>query len=241
MTCSAKGAGDRAAAVDAGSACSAPARQPDPSPSSRSPTLTSTAMRVSISLYFLEPDARCGVSMPSRTWHATAVPTPGGRVNGPLQRTGVTDSGGRAHRGRQRRLSPRQRRGKLEAPPGFEPGMEVLQTSALPLGDGAVRTAARAAPEDRRWSGKRDSNPRLRPWQGRTLPLSYSRSPRTLPLKVPQGAAGLQGAPARVQRPGQPPPNAFRTSVTSGGPPAPACMATTSKRHGRAAHLTRAM
>ncbi len=25
------------------------------------------------------------------------------------------------------------------------------------------------------WSGKRDSNPRLRPWQGRTLPLSYSR------------------------------------------------------------------
>jgi hypothetical protein len=29
-------------------------------------------------------------------------------------------------------------RKKLEAPPGFEPGMEVLQTSALPLGDGAV-------------------------------------------------------------------------------------------------------
>src|SRR5262245_61549148 len=27
------------------------------------------------------------------------------------------------------------------------------------------------------WSGKRDSNPRLRPWQGRTLPLSYSRMP----------------------------------------------------------------
>ena len=26
------------------------------------------------------------------------------------------------------------------------------------------------------WSGKRDLNPRLRPWQGRTLPLSYSRS-----------------------------------------------------------------
>jgi hypothetical protein len=30
--------------------------------------------------------------------------------------------------------------GFLEAPPGFEPGMEVLQTSALPLGDGADRT-----------------------------------------------------------------------------------------------------
>src|SRR5262245_2224992 len=33
---------------------------------------------------------------------------------------------------------------KLEAPPGFEPGMEVLQTSALPLGDGAVRAACSA-------------------------------------------------------------------------------------------------
>jgi hypothetical protein len=27
----------------------------------------------------------------------------------------------------------------MEAPPGFEPGMEVLQTSALPLGDGAYQ------------------------------------------------------------------------------------------------------
>ena len=27
-----------------------------------------------------------------------------------------------------------------------------------------------------KWSGKRDLNPRLRPWQGRTLPLSYSRA-----------------------------------------------------------------
>ena len=31
---------------------------------------------------------------------------------------------------------------RLEAPPGFEPGMEVLQTSALPLGDGADRFLA---------------------------------------------------------------------------------------------------
>jgi hypothetical protein len=27
---------------------------------------------------------------------------------------------------------------EVEVPPGFEPGMEVLQTSALPLGDGTV-------------------------------------------------------------------------------------------------------
>ncbi len=44
--------------------------------------------------------------------------------------------------------------------------MEVLQTSALPLGYAAIK----------KWSGKRELNPRLRPWQGRTLPLSYSRS-----------------------------------------------------------------
>ena len=30
---------------------------------------------------------------------------------------------------------------RMEAPPGFEPGMEVLQTSALPLGDGAGRNS----------------------------------------------------------------------------------------------------
>ncbi len=26
----------------------------------------------------------------------------------------------------------------MEAPPGFEPGVEILQTSALPLGEGAL-------------------------------------------------------------------------------------------------------
>ena len=36
--------------------------------------------------------------------------------------------------------------------------------------------AGRAEFDSRRsWSGKRDLNPRLRPWQGRALPLSYSR------------------------------------------------------------------
>src|SRR5688572_13932580 len=42
------------------------------------------------------------------------------------------------------------------------------------------------------WSGKRDSNPRLRPWQGRTLPLSYSR-PRRNP-SVPRGFQPNQGS-----------------------------------------------
>src|SRR5260221_1787360 len=43
------------------------------------------------------------------------------------------------------------------------------------LSNGASRSGHRPR-RFKEWSGKRDSNPRLRPWQGRTLPLSYSRS-----------------------------------------------------------------
>jgi Ala-tRNA(Pro) deacylase len=31
--------------------------------------------------------------------------------------------------------------------------------------------------QEKNWSGRRDSNPRPRPWQGRALPLSYTRIP----------------------------------------------------------------
>jgi hypothetical protein len=43
----------------------------------------------------------------------------------------------------------------MEAPPGFEPGMEVLQTSALPLGYGAAgcRSNGRRGSEDGRCEG----------------------------------------------------------------------------------------
>ncbi len=47
--------------------------------------------------------------------------------------------------------------------PHREASITVLQTVALPLGYAAL------------WSGKRDLNPRLQPWQGCILPLSYSR------------------------------------------------------------------
>ena len=32
----------------------------------------------------------------------------------------------------------------------------------------------------RKWSGRRDSNPRLQPWQGCALPLSYAREKMSL-------------------------------------------------------------
>jgi hypothetical protein len=66
--------------------------------------------------------------------------------------------------------------------------IKVLQTSPLPLGYRApaqfkhrsepAHHGAQSQLEDKEiWSGRRDLNPRLRPWQGRTLPLSYSRFP----------------------------------------------------------------
>ena len=55
----------------------------------------------------------------------------------------------------------------LEASPRLELGMRILQTLALPLGYDAVYYII--------WSGRRDSDPRLSPWQGDTLPLSHSR------------------------------------------------------------------
>src|SRR3954464_4734851 len=65
--------------------------------------------------------------------------------------------------------------------------MDILRKSWL-----AIRTA-RSPRASKGWSGKRDSNPRLRPWQGRTLPLSYSR-PSVEVAIVPQ-------LPARRQPP----------------------------------------
>ena len=74
----------------------------------------------------------------------------------------------------------------LEATPGFEPGIRVLQTRALPLGYVAICI----------WSERRDSNPRHQPWQGCTLPtelLSHklliiianlSQKVNILPLKI---------------------------------------------------------
>ena len=62
----------------------------------------------------------------------------------------------------------------MEAPPGFEPGVKVLQTSALPLGYGAMHKSRSPRP-DNVWSGRRDSNPRPSPWQGDALPLSHFR------------------------------------------------------------------
>jgi hypothetical protein len=74
--------------------------------------------------------------------------------------------------------------------------------------------AGRGAPATNEWSGKRDSNPRLRPWQGRTLPLSYSRS-RT--PKVPHGRVLQQGEHSRTGAGGWRSDAGGRNRVTSAG------------------------
>ena len=63
---------------------------------------------------------------------------------------------------------------KMEAPGGFEPPIEVLQTSALATWRRRPLSFNGWGKEEK-WSGRRDLNPRLQPWQGCTLPLSYSR------------------------------------------------------------------
>ena len=90
----------------------------------------------------------------------------------------------------QTSLHTAKRRGWLELQqkdwrrgPDSNRRIEVLQTSALPLGyratSGGPWPMAQPPPGgglEKPWSGRRDLNPRLRPWQGRTLPLSYSRT-----------------------------------------------------------------
>src|SRR5690242_21882788 len=74
----------------------------------------------------------------------------------------------------------------MEARAGIEPAIEVLQTSALPLGYRATEKTPAQGEGWKIWSGRRDLNPRLRPWQGRTLPLSYSRSAASI-INKPSG------------------------------------------------------
>ena len=89
----------------------------------------------------------------------------------------------------------------LEAAPGFEPGnrgfadrclttwlcrheIDGFVKSPPPLRGPGLRGRAfyftvwcdNLLRDHQNWSGKRDLNPRLQPWQGCTLPLSYSRS-----------------------------------------------------------------
>ena len=110
---------------------------------------------------------------------------PSGKGNSPCRRlaSGRTLCGEFANRSCCRKrptwvASPKQKHPcwgafVLEAPPGIGPGIKVLQTSALPLGYGAVFLKKRVriglfVPAF--WSGLRGSNPPPPPWQGGALP-----------------------------------------------------------------------
>ncbi len=109
----------------------------------------------------------------------------------------------------------------MEATPGFEPGIRALQAPALATWPRRLRekdlsgpvvggqclpsrpvrysnTSENESPAIGRadfqmyWSGRRELNPRRQPWQGCTLPLSYSRS------HPPMGSVNLAIAVDRV-------------------------------------------
>ena len=112
------------------------------------------------------------------------------------------------------------------------------RTTACPAAGQEVHALDLRATFAEKWSGKRDSNPRLRPWQGRTLPLSYSRSPGP-PAITEDGQTTVRKwqcttAPAGQsrQRPAQRAWNAERYTVMTAFSPMPST-ATTSKRQGR--------
>ena len=82
----------------------------------------------------------------------------------------------------------------MEAPPGFEPGVEVLQTSALPLGDGAVRK--RRAAEGRRNQGRQHAE-RSGRWAPRSEACGAGRGAPAIdvdPREDRRGKPGRAGA-----------------------------------------------
>jgi hypothetical protein len=113
---------------------------------------------------------------PGRIWATGPPPV---MASPPAESHVVTDGGGgRGPSQRERATSEVARIVVVgEAPPGFEPGVEVLQTSALPLGYGARDSK----PNDRQWAlqsvtERASSDPRCA-GNRRTSQPHFSRSP----------------------------------------------------------------
>jgi hypothetical protein len=120
---------------------------------------------------------------------------------------------------------------RVRSPPSATPARGAEWAYATPR-SGARRRAHRAR-RYQYWSGKRDSNPRLRPWQGRTLPLSYSRLPEAVIVPHRTRRVSCTGAAYTASKaPGM--------TVTCGSVEAPRSMATTSNRQGRSSRRLRA-
>ncbi len=121
---------------------------------------------------------------------------PGTRQNGSTHRYPVSLSG--AEGGARTRTPSRARDFKSLASASFATSakrkwrrhpdsnwrIEVLQTSALPLGYGATH---------RNWSGKRDSNPQPSPWQGDALAVEL------FPHITPRGVSKRAGGNSRTR------------------------------------------
>jgi hypothetical protein len=99
----------------------------------------------------------------------------------------------------------------LEPVPPANPGLnEQAQAKAWACSfKPSGRLGLGLAPEENEWSGRRGSNPRLQPWQGCTLPLSYSREPgldaapsngaKLYFSKLPESIKALRSFPSRLE------------------------------------------
>src|SRR6185295_10096261 len=131
----------------------------------------------------LAPLDRAGVG--ARGLHQRRGADPGGRGGRVPDGARAGRRAGARRRGGAPPLVPAPRRGAVRAP-----GARVVDALRVPPRRGGVALRPSAAMEARRlvelalepaffatmWSGRPDSNRRRQPWQGCTLPLSYSRN-----------------------------------------------------------------
>src|SRR3981081_3613093 len=84
------------------------------------------------------------------------------------------------------------------ATPG-QPVRHAVVTHAL----GTIRYPCLRVGHLKFWSGRRDSNPRPRPWQGRALPLSYTRIREIIGDRSPTTGRAMPNAAPECNSPGE--------------------------------------
>ena len=85
------------------------------------------------------------------------------------------------------RVEPLHHVAVLAAPRGFEPRFTDPKSAVLPLDEGAAGVVQEHTPRisrAKKWSGRRDSNPRPSPWQGDALPTEPLPLDVRPPIKV---------------------------------------------------------
>src|SRR5215218_1265332 len=116
--------------------------------------------------------------------------------------------------------------------PGYSPHSDETSRFVLLIAAECVQDASAKSLCVKRnfWSGRRDSNPRPRPWQGRALPLSYTRIRWVVWRNDHQARSYSQNpqdfattAKNVTKRPCPPPPTSFSPPSTASASPTRPC------------------